>query len=78
METLVNILPYIQLTLSVLIVISVLLQRSEAGAGGSFGGADNWNSAYHTRRGFEKFIFNFTIVLGVLFAVSALLILFIK
>ncbi len=78
MNTLVNILPYIQLTLSVLIIISVLLQHSEAGAGGSFGGGDNWNNAYHTRRGFEKFTFNSTIVLGVLFAVSAILALFFK
>lgn len=78
METLNNILPYIQLVLSALIVISILLQRSEAGAGGSFGGGDNWNSAYHTRRGFEKFIFNFTIVLGILFLLSAILSLFLK
>jgi protein translocase SecG subunit len=68
---LISALPYIQIILSIFLVVSVLLQRSEAGVGGSFGGSDNWNSGFHTRRGFEKFLFNFTIVLAILFAVSS-------
>ncbi len=59
-------------------IIAILLQTSEAGVGGSFGGADNWNAGFHTRRGSEKFLFNFTIVLAILFAVSSFASLFLK
>ena len=78
MGTLIKYLPYIQIVLSVLIIAVVLLQRSDASAGGVFGGADNWNAGYHTRRGFEKVVFNTTIILAVLFAVTSLLVLLYK
>lgn len=64
------ILPYIQIVLSVLLVASVLLQQTGTGLGGAFGG-DNFSSGFHTRRGAEKILFNVTIVLAVLFGVSA-------
>jgi preprotein translocase subunit SecG len=67
-----SLLPYIQLILSVLLVVAILLQRTGAQVGGAFGGSDNFSSAFHTRRGFEKFLFVITIIIGVLFAVSAL------
>ncbi len=54
------------------------MQKSEAGAGGVFGGGDNWNAGYHTRRGFEKTIFDTTIVLGILFVIASLAALLIK
>ncbi len=73
-----SILPYIQITLSVLIIASILMQKSESSVGGAFGGGDNWNSAYHTRRGFEKILFNSTIVFAVLFVVTSLLALVLK
>ncbi len=66
------ILPIIQIILAVLLTVAVLLQQSEAGAGGAFGGADSVSS-WRTRRGFEKFLFTGTIVLAVLFVASALL-----
>ncbi len=69
--TLGGVLPYIQIVLSVLLVICVLLQRTGASMGGAFGG-DNFSAAYHTRRGSEKFLFQATIVIGILFALSAL------
>ena len=68
--TLHGILPYIQFVLAVLLIISVLLQQTGASMGGAFGG-DNFSAGYHTRRGAEKWLFYATIVLGVLFAVSA-------
>jgi len=71
-------LPYIQIILAILLIGSILIQQSEASAGGAFGGGDNWNAGYHTRRGFEKVIFNTTIVLGVLFAVLSLVAVLIK
>lgn len=63
-------LPYIQIVLSVLLVACVLLQQTGASLGGAFGG-DNFSAAYHTRRGLEKRLFWATIVVGVLFALSA-------
>ncbi len=75
---LITALPYIQIVISILMIIAILLQTSEAGVGGSFGGADNWNAGFHTRRGSEKFLFNFTIVLAILFAVSSFASLFLK
>ena len=78
MNSLVPILPYIQITLSVLLVIAILLQKSQAGVGGSFGGSDNFNAGFHTRRGFEQKLFYFTIAISILFVVSSLLILVLK
>ncbi|MBP6975056.1 MAG: preprotein translocase subunit SecG [Candidatus Pacebacteria bacterium] len=66
------ILPIIQIVLAVLLTVAVLFQQSEAGAGGAFGGTDSVSS-WRTRRGFEKFLFTATIVLAVLFVVSALM-----
>jgi protein translocase SecG subunit len=65
-----TLLPYIQLILSVLLVIGILLQRSEAGLGAAFG-ADGMNAARHTRRGFERFLFIGTIIIAILFALTA-------
>lgn len=65
-----GILPYIQVVLSVLLIVCVLLQQTGASLGGAFGG-DNFSAAYHTRRGAEKYLFYISISLGVLFALSA-------
>ncbi len=70
MSVLREILPYVQIVLSVLIVGAVLLQRTGASLGGAFG-ADNFSSGFHTRRGLEKTLFQSTIVFGILFALSA-------
>lgn len=67
-----GILPYIQLVLSVLLIGSILMQRSEAGLGGAFGG-DAFSSTHYTRRGFERTLFIATIVIAVLFALTAFL-----
>ena len=66
-------LPYIQIILSVILVVAILLQRTGAQVGGAFGGGDNFSSAFHTRRGFEKVLFNSTIIISILFAISALI-----
>jgi len=78
MTSLMAILPYIQIVLSILLVIAVLMQKSEAGVGGSFGGNDNFNSGFHTRRGFEKNLFYLTIIVAILFVISSLLVIIIK
>ena len=71
-----TVLPYVQVALSVLLVIAILLQRTGASLGGAFG-ADNFSSGFHTRRGLERTLFRATIVLAVLFAISALVHLFV-
>jgi len=76
MSTFAGLLPYIQLGLSALLIMVVLMQHTGASLGGAFG-ADNFSSGFHTRRGFEKTLFQSTIVLGVLFALSALAHLFV-
>ncbi len=68
MTRIIAILPYIQIVLAILMVGAILLQKSDSSAGGAFGASDNWNAAYHSRRGFEKFSFNATILLAILFA----------
>ena len=78
MTSLVAMLPYIQIVLSILLMVAILMQKSDAGVGGSFGGNDNFNAGFHTRRGFEQKLFYFTIIVAVLFVVSALLILVLK
>ncbi len=64
------ILPGIQVVLSVLLVGAVLLQQRGAGLGGAFG--DQSQQSYYKRRGAELFLFQATIVLAILFAISAL------
>lgn len=73
MKTIASILPYIQIVLAVILVTAVLLQRTGAQIGGAFGGGDNFSSAFHTRRGFEKTLFIITIVVAILFVISSLL-----
>lgn len=76
MATLSLYLPYLQILISTLLMGAVLLQRTGASLGGAFG-ADNFSSGFHTRRGLEKTLFRATIVLGILFALSALATLFV-
>ena len=76
MSGLAGALPYIQIALSALLIVAILLQRTGASLGGAFG-ADNFSSGFHSRRGIERTLFNATILLGILFAVSALVSLFV-
>jgi len=78
MSDLATYIPYILIILAILIVAAILIQQSDASSGGAFGGADNWNAGYHTRRGFEKITFNITVILAVLFSVFSLLGIIIK
>ncbi len=77
MTILAEFLPYIQIVLSLLLIAGVLLQQNDASLGSAFGG-DSFSTAVHTRRGFEKVVFNATIVIAVLFALSAFLALVIR
>ncbi len=72
-----TILPYAQIVLAALLIAAILLQQTSANTGGALGGSDALGS-YHTRRGGEKMLFNATIAIAILFALSALLSLFLK
>lgn len=72
MELLGSVLPYAQITLSILLAAAILLQQRGSNLGGAFGG-DNFSAAFHKRRGAELFLFRATVVLAILFVVSALL-----
>lgn len=70
-------LPYVQIILSAVLVMSILLQQSGAGVGGALGSGEG-SSFHNTRRGFEKFLFFLSITCAVLFALSALLAIVLK
>lgn len=70
MQILAKILPWAQIILSVVLILSILLQKSASGVGGALGGSDGGGVSY-TKRGFEKFLFYLSIVVAILFALSA-------
>jgi preprotein translocase subunit SecG len=55
-----------QILVSIALIICCLLQARGAGLGGIFGPAE---SVYRTKRGVEKTLFQFTILLAVLFVI---------
>jgi len=61
----------IQVTTSVLLVVSILLQNRGSSLGSGFGGGDAMGS-FHTKRGFEQFLVRATIALAVIFLLSSL------
>jgi len=64
-------IPYAQIVLSILLIIAVLLQQSEASLGTAFGGGDSFSSGHHTKRGAEKTLFIATIIIAILFAATS-------
>lgn len=70
METLKALLPYAQTILSLLLIVGIVLQNRGASLGGAFGG-DNFASTFYKRRGAEQFLFQATIVVAILFVLSA-------
>jgi protein translocase SecG subunit len=77
MTIIVNILPYLQIILSIILIAAILLQKSSAGVGGALGGGDG-GGLYNTRRGFEKFLFVLTIVISLFFVISSFIAIFVK
>ena len=65
------ILKYLLAGVSLLLVIAVLFQQRGGSLGSVFGGAGG-DGLYKSRRGFEAFLYNATIILGVLFAILSL------
>ena len=66
-----GIIPYAQIILSILLILGVLVQQSEAALGSVFGGGDGFSSGHHSKRGAEKTIFVATIIIAILFAITS-------
>jgi len=58
-----------QVLVSIALMLAILLQARGAGLSGTFGGD---SAVYRSRRGIEKRLFQFTIVLGALFVIFSL------
>jgi preprotein translocase subunit SecG len=59
-----------QIVLSVALIVAILFQVRSGGLGGIFGQPD---TVYRTKRGVEKTLFQFTIVLIVLFIIVSII-----
>jgi len=57
-------LAIVQIVISIILIITILLQSRGVGLGAAFGGESN---VYRTKRGIEKTLFIVTIVFGILF-----------
>ncbi len=58
-----------QIILSIALIIAILMQARGTGLSSTFGGD---SAVYRSRRGIERRLWQFTIVLGVLFAIFSL------
>lgn len=65
-----SIFAVIQIVLSVLLIVSIMLQQRGSEAGIAFGGG---TESFRSKRGLEKFLFYSTIVLAVFFAANSIL-----
>ncbi|MCC7469608.1 MAG: preprotein translocase subunit SecG [Bacteroidetes bacterium] len=68
-----GILSWFQIILSIILIIIILLQKSDSGIGGAFGSGNDSGITFNNRRGFEKFAFNLTIVIALLLIASLIL-----
>lgn len=75
MEILESLLPWVQISLAIIITIVILIQQRGASVGGVFGGSEG--TIHYERRGFEKTLFNITIGLAIAFVLSTFVQLFI-
>lgn len=60
----------VQIVISILLVGSILLQARGAGLGRAWGGGGEF---YRSKRGLERILFGLTIVLAILFLLTAIL-----
>lgn len=67
-----SILLWIQIILAIIIILGILAQKSNSGLGGAFGTGNDGSTTYHTKRGFEKFLFYTTIVSSIAFVALTL------
>jgi len=66
-----TILKYILTIDAVLLIISILFQNRNGGLGTVFGGFSG-GEFYRSKRGLEAFLYNSTIIFGIIFAILAI------
>jgi protein translocase SecG subunit len=71
-QSVLPVLPYIQIILSILLIAGILLQQRGSSLGGAFGG-DNFSSSFQQRRGAELFLFKFSTGIAILFVIATFL-----
>lgn len=69
-----NTLFYTQIVVSILLVLSILLQHKSAGLSATFGGGSN---AYSSKRGLDKLLANATVLFAILFFGTAIAYIFV-
>lgn len=62
------IIDIIQIVAAITLIIAIILQNRGSGLGAAFGGESN---VYRARRSFEKMIFYATIILAIIFFITA-------
>ena len=65
-----RIINIVEIVVSVLLIISILIQNKGAGLSSTFGGEFG---GYYSKRGFEKFLVWFSIALATIFIVLAII-----
>ncbi len=65
----------VQIIIAILLIVCIMLQSRGTGLGSAFGGE---GMIYRTKRGLEKSLFIFTIILAILFLGTALLSILLK
>lgn len=68
-------LKYFQVVVSILLILSILVQNRSSSLGSTFGGSDTFHV---TKRGAEKVLYQATIVLAVLFVLTSLAFIFVR
>lgn len=68
-----KLLQYGEIIVAILLTVSILLQNRGAGLSSAFGGDFG---GYHSKRGFEKFLFRFSVFFSLIFIILAIASLF--
>jgi preprotein translocase subunit SecG len=63
----------VQIVLAITLIVVILMQVKSASLGSAFGGSDA--SIYTSRRGIDRILFQFTIILSVVFLVTSVIVL---
>ena len=66
----IRIINIVEIVVSVLLIVSILIQNKGAGLSSTFGGDFG---GYYSKRGFEKFLVWFSIALSTIFIVLAII-----
>lgn len=65
----VHMLSVVQIILAILLIVLVLVQRANTDASGAYG-ADGGTGASYEKRGAEKTLHRFTVIVAILFALT--------